>query len=294
MKPETEAQYLSLARHFLAKLGAGDITPKRITDELKRVATQYRPDYWRRLRRGLELHQEQAGYPKSAERIRKTLNPVTADTKRRSEIPAKQKRVRNPSSKDEQALLQRLQERGDFQVLAAMRLAGILGVRPAEMPQLRVEGDTVLVTGVKKRTDRGADRLLTITDPEMLSTVEGAIAVLAGVDMRPIQDRLARHCQSLWPARKHRPSLYSWRHQMGSKLKSSGLNRRAGAYIMGHQSTESVNRYGNRSVKTGGPPLCVEPAEGADMSAVRENHTSQPKPPKSTPAPGAKSAGFRM
>lgn len=102
--------------------------------------------------------------------------------------------------------------------------------------------------------------------------------------MKPIQDRLARHCKALWPARKHHPSLYSWRHQMGTKLKASGLDRRSVAYIMGHQSTDSVNRYGNRSAKAGGPPLCVEPAEGADMSAVRENHTSQPKP-KPAPAP---------
>ena len=285
MKPETEAQYLSLANHFLAKLErTGDITPRRITDELRKTATEYRPDYWRRLRRGLELHQEQAGYTRSAARIRATKNPVTSDESRRREIPKKQKRIRNPKPEDEQALFNRLDERQDYQVRAAIQLAGILGVRPAEMPALRIENNTVLVTGVKKRGNRGADRVLTVTDPTMLESVKVAVELLAGVKMKRVQDRLSDHCKTLWPARKHRPSLYSWRHQMGSKLKSSGLDRRSVAYIMGHQSTDSVNRYGNRSAKTGGPPLCVEPAEYSDMSGVRENHTSQPKP-EPAPAP---------
>ncbi|MEH8130446.1 site-specific integrase, partial [Aeromonas veronii] len=61
-----------------------------------------------------------------------------------------------------------------------------------------------------------------------------------------LQDKLRAAGKSLWPARKSLPTFYSWRHQMGSELKASGLDRQRIAYIMGHQATSSVDKYGNR------------------------------------------------
>ena len=59
---------------------------------------------------------------------------------------------------------------------------------------------------------------------------------------------------------------------MGSELKASGLSRRQVAYAMGHQATESVNQYGNRRKSKGGFKFKI--AEDADLSKVRETHTS--------------------
>ncbi|MFM5276678.1 site-specific integrase, partial [Aeromonas caviae] len=74
----------------------------------------------------------------------------------------------------------------------------------------------------------------------------------------------------LWPARKSLPTFYSWRHQMGSELKASGLDRQRIAYIMGHQATSSVDKYGNRKSANGNVlPTC--PAD-ADLSHIRTTH----------------------
>lgn len=63
---------------------------------------------------------------------------------------------------------------------------------------------------------------------------------------------------------------------MGSNLKGSGMDRREIAYIMGHQSTESVNRYGNSRTAQNGRKMPIVP-EGTDLSKIRENHTQPPK-----------------
>ena len=71
------------------------------------------------------------------------------------------------------------------------------------------------------------------------------------------------------------PTLYSWRHQLGADLKASKLNRVLAAYIMGHQSTESVNAYGNSKTGNSARSLPMA-ADNADLSNIREVHTSKP------------------
>ena len=63
---------------------------------------------------------------------------------------------------------------------------------------------------------------------------------------------------------------------MGSDLKASGMSRVEIAYAMGHQSTQSVEVYGNRRKASGRGG--IKPAPNADMSMVRENHTQPPAP----------------
>ncbi len=56
---------------------------------------------------------------------------------------------------------------------------------------------------------------------------------------------------------------------MGSILKASGGSPETAAYIMGHQSTESINVYGDRRSGEGSQQQ-VRPAEGIDLSMVRK------------------------
>ncbi|EPG3483471.1 TPA: site-specific integrase, partial [Pseudomonas aeruginosa] len=88
-----------------------------------------------------------------------------------------------------------------------------------------------------------------------------------------IRDRLRKECRVLWPRRKQHPTLKSFRHQLGSNLKASGESDEAIAYMMGHQSIESISVYGNRR-SGAGHKLHIRPAQDADLSKVR-----QPKQP---------------
>jgi hypothetical protein len=114
---------------------------------------------------------------------------------------------------------------------------------------------------------------VTLDDPEGLDQVREAVAILEGVEMGPIQDRISGAGRRLWPQRKAVPSLYSWRHQVGSDLKASGLDRKSVAYLMGHQSTESVEVYGRRNR---GGKSALRVGQGADLNQVRETHSEPP------------------
>lgn len=296
---KTKADYRKLAANFYAKRLQGEQpTPKKIADALAACAHEYRPAYWRRLRNALELDQREKGYKDAAERIAGTRNPLTTtatgegiiDPALRGETPPKQRRAKSIRPDDARHLRDTLLERGQAaateaekrryqETLGAVLLAEQLGVRPAEMPYLRIEGGRVYVTGAKKTGERGADRVLTLPDdPEMRVALPGAAKLLHGAGpevMRRIQSRLDRLTRELWPRRQARPTLYTYRHQMGGNLKGMGLDRRAIAYIMGHQSTKSVEVYGDRRKGSGGIGIKLSGQEAKAFQG-RENHTAAP------------------
>ncbi|MCA1789345.1 MAG: hypothetical protein LC667_05655, partial [Thioalkalivibrio sp.] len=156
----TKAEYRRLARYFVEKrLGGQSPTPKRLTDALQACAGEYRPAYWRRLRCALVQDQEERGYGKAAERLRKTRNPVTTgrDGKplpsEERTVKAKQRRARSISQEDRSKLLRAAKALGDGdETRASIVLAERLGVRPAEMVGLQVDQErgVVLVNGAKK------------------------------------------------------------------------------------------------------------------------------------------------
>lgn len=108
--------------------------------------------------------------------------------------------------------------------------------------------------------------------PAVAEHLQRALEVLDGVDIGPLQDRLRAAGRHLWPRRTALPTLYTFRHQMGSDLKASGMDRRQIAYIMGHQATGSVDVYGDRRVARSNGRSLPRIPEGADLSAVRETH----------------------
>ena len=269
MNEKTKDTYRSLAANFYQQRVSGPPTPKRLADALKSAAADYQPAYWKKLRAAIAFEQEEAGFSKAAEHIRGTKRPV-------GDLPPRRRRDKGVSEKDQAQILAHLEERGDRETWAAVTLARWTGARPAEMPGIEVNGDQVSIEGAKKSHEgqRGADRVVTLDDSEALEQVRQAVAILDGVeDIGPIQDRVSAAGRRLWPQRKSVPSLYSWRHQTGSNLKASGLDRRMIAYLMGHQSTESVEVYGRRN-RGGKTPL--RPAQGADISKVRETHKEPP------------------
>lgn len=275
MQEKTKADYISIAENFIRKYVPEPVTAKAITDALIKRAPEYRPDYWRRLRKGLEVKQRELGYDKAAARIAGTKNPVTAGYQGKGKSPAKskQQRVRSVKPEDTRKLIETAVEQGFMQLAAAIYVISETGARPAELASIRMTDDGVItINGVKKieKTDkqkgRGADRVLRyMGDP---SVMRKALDLLDVVDVAQLQQQIRKHTRKVWPNRKWYPSFYSWRHQMGSNLKSSGFTREQIAYVMGHQSVESVDKYGNRRSAKG--RVSVEPDESADLSAVRD------------------------
>lgn len=304
MDEKTEKAYRSLARHFYQKrLGSEPPTPKKITDALAGCAHEYRPAYWRRLRNALEFDQREKNYKDAAERIKHTRNPMTTiatgqgliNPLDRGPTAPKQKRAKSINPDDRAALWKAAKGLDDRdETCAAILLAERLGVRPVEMLKLRVdvERGLVHVEGAKKSGGlRGADRVLTLPDdPKIRKNIASAVAVVQRAEreqegaVHRIQSRLDRLARKLWPRRQARPSLYTFRHQMGANLKASGLKRAAIAYIMGHQSTKSVEVYGDRrSGASGGIGIKLDGQE-AERFQGRENHREPFAPREQKPA----------
>jgi len=273
MEAKTKADYISIANNFIRKYVPEPVTPKAITDALIARAGEYRPDYWRRLRKGLEVQQRELGYDKAAARIAATKNPITRTKKGRAAVKPKQKRVRSVKLKDTEQLINEATRQGLHELAAALYVVAETGARPAELPGIRMTDDGVItITGVKKIADsddqkgRGADRTLKYQGD--MDDMKAALSWMRNADVPKLQQQVRTLSRQVWPTRKWYPSFYSWRHQMGSNLKSSGFSREQIAYVMGHQSVESVDKYGNRRSAKGRVP--VVPDESADLSAVRD------------------------
>lgn len=276
MQQKTKDEYISIARYFIAERlekHGKKITNKGLKDALRECAPEYRPQYWRRLRCALATYQEAVGYSETAANIRKVVNPVTAG--RNISKVKKQRRIKGVRIDDEAALLAYFGERKDHQMVAIIKIVAATGIRPAELAGLVVRGTDVVIEGAKKSHEgmRGADRTQ-VFDDQTAGELAAQVKLVAGVDVGVMQDRLRAAGMKLWPRRKAVPTLYSWRHQMGSDLKASGMDRRKIAYLMGHQATSSVDVYGNRRTARGGRVLPRLPL-AQSLAHIRVNHNEK-------------------
>lgn len=269
----------------------GDATPKRIADKLYELAGEMRPRSWYELKRFVMFDQHEKGYQKSVERLQGLSNPMTDKEvgqmlKPAQELKKSQKRVKKIKEADHLKLMRSAINKKDKPLAAALYLAKELGCRPAEMPKIEIRDGKVWIPSVKKveAGDKGIDRLVTVSE-EKIAVIKTAVdAINSEPDgksgrMHRIANRLQTLHKKTFPRRKSAPiSLYSYRHQLGSDLKASGMTREAVAYVMGHQSTQSVEDYGD--VRNGGG-RDIKPAIEADKISdlVRSNHNVPPSDP---------------
>lgn len=260
MTPKTSLEYQKLAKHFLATKVHGDLGIDTIKSTLIELASQYRPAYWRRLRCAIKHVLSLSGKQRAANIIGNLKNPITsagACTK------AKQKRIKSVSFDEHMRLMKHFKGRCDGPMLGALQIAWIVGCRPAEMPYIRLhDNSTAFIPSAKKTADgmRGLDRIITLNE-ESYVLLSHSITLLHQEfnslrkdpfkGMHRIQRRLQTATSKLWPRRRHHISLYSYRHQMGSDLKASGMSPEATASIMGHQSIKSIEKYGDKRRGTG-------------------------------------------
>lgn len=280
MLESTKQRYLKLAANFYrTRMNGAALSTSNIRSALTNAAPSYRPDYFRVLKNALAFDVRERGYSAAAEKILKIQNPTTQPE---STLPVKAKR---PSAKalsedDFSTLCCHLGESGKADVFAAVILAWHLGVRPSEMQKIRVEGEQFYITGAKKDDTgiRGADRILMLPNPDDSSLAADAVDLYKTTrrSLGATRDTLREQCRLLWPRRKVQPTLKSLRHQLGSNLKASGLAPETMAYIMGHQSTRSIERYGDRRLAHKGSRSLPSPAPDADTSKVRVRSGSKP------------------
>lgn len=283
MIEETKKRYKQLAENFYKTKITGDVTAQKIADALTANAEQYRPDYFRRLRNALAYDQESKGYKKAVKKINAVVNPVTVKGSNLAKKP-KERRVKSINEKDYIRLTNHIKDSKDVVLLACVMISKELGCRPVELFNIDVREGKIFIEGAKKSNgNRGLDRLIDYEDVDGLST---AIHVLQAYKEKTkgykssasklVQAKLANATKELWPRRKARASFYTFRHQQGSNLKASGMDRKEIAYIMGHQATKSVDVYGDK--RSSNSKVTVKAGISADAisAVVRENHTTAP------------------
>jgi len=263
MTPKTSLDYQKLTEHFFKTKITGSLSVSTIESALLGCALDYRPAYWRRLRRAIQHTLEIYGRGQAARAISMLSNPVTDSNSPLQKLKKlKQKRVKRVHQKEHKKLISYFAQKQDAQMLGALKIVNTLGCRPIELLGLHFLGDrSLFIKGAKKTKDglRGLDRTLCL-DEETYQCLVNAYQLLKrdcsniGIDNSVIIKRLQRRLQTatkaIWPRRRHHITFYSYRHQMGSDLKSSGLPPEAVAAIMGHQSTVSVEKYGDRRLGT--------------------------------------------
>jgi integrase len=273
MHQTTLKKYQTRATNFYRKY-CGSNTPNsaQICTALLARAHELQPNSFSTLKSALLNDQLAQGNLKAAQAVRELINPVTAPG---SELPRKpkQKEVRTVSDDDFWQLVVHLRTHDFHDEALCVVLAYYLGLRPCEMRTVTlIDGHVHIIGGKKNESlERGADRTLVIEHPEMLKAITEAAQWMSNCPRTntAIRDRLRKECRTLWPRRKQHPTLKSFRHQLGSNLKASGESDESLAYIMGHQSTDSISIYGNR--RSGeGRKLYIRVAENSDLSKIRK------------------------
>jgi len=290
MNSSTEDQYRKLARHFYKDLDR--IHPSTITAKLNFVADKYRPSYWRKLRNAIAFDLKDRSYSKPAKMIADLKLPPDAKTVK------KKPRVKSVSPADVRKLL--TDNHLSRQSKSAIRLALHLGCRPAELFDVKVEGQTFTIKSVKKATffskklkkmvGRGADRTIEISDRLVASTLAKDAALLAAYSNEvkdahsAIRKSLERASKRLFPRRVAKPSLYSFRHQYAANLKAdSSLSDKRRSYFMGHQATSSINTYGDKRRGRSEIKKIARPAEAVKIRDTKNSRSKAFSKKRSSP-----------
>lgn len=276
---------------------------KDITDSLFELSQKVRPLVWSQYRNALSVEAQTRGLLSLAQKIKNLFNPTTVDIQdprikgghKYIEIlhgkqRKKENRCKKVSEEDHKKITEYLIMCTEPAVLGAVLLAYLTGMRPAEMlkMELKPEQSAIFIHCVKEseKGDRGLSRELTFSRGEYKILQWAYFAVqseeqrldrsgdLCDPDrtMKRIQNRLADKMKTLFPRRKNRITLYSYRHQMGSNLKASGFDHITVSAIMGHQCVNSVDDYGNGKSATRLPSMAVSAESKAGVRQTEKRN----------------------
>ena len=118
---------------------------------------------------------------------------------------------------------------------------------------------------------RGADRMLE-ADEHFCQLVCNALEAFHARSLDSIRMVIHEAAKEVF-TRGKLPGMYTLRHQFGANLKASGMSRVQMAYVMGHQATDSIGRYGDKRFGRA-EAVNVRPAADANLTLVRRTHAS--------------------
>lgn len=290
MRVETKKRYL---KRFSTHMKGLKINKKSIVERLVELAFDQTGNSWRETRNAFATaiehnakkwsHGNKKRFEdiiKLSKDIRSLKNPI--DIKDRKK-PIK-KRIKKVSNDDINKMLEAsvlIDEKSGKISRCVINIISKTGIRPDEFFLLKKHDDySISVVSSKKTKNRGLDRIIEFTSKYEAEFVIKEINELNKLLLRykdpkrKIRDSFYLCAKKAFPRRKLLPTPYSLRHQFGSNLKSSNLSRYEIAYLMGHQATASVERYGN--VKSGSSSnVKVKPGLSIDeiKEVVRKTHT---------------------
>ncbi len=271
LKPDTLEKRIKMARSFNTKhFGNRDPSLEETMHFLKLDAPRYRNGSWVNIRGALATYWWSIGNTSGAQVISQTKNP-DAHVKK-----SKQDRCKNVTHEEFEAMLQTSYRLRNWIAASTLYIARYFGCRASEMNSIQlVDEQKFLIIGSKKRGDRGIDRTIYIEDPEIAKSMEVAIEAVSDVPTRTLQLAIEYVSEKTFPKRKVRPTIHSYRHTLGSTLKGAGIDRVFVAYLMGHQSTESVEVYGDRRSGKGSALFILPGVEVEEiLSLIRVKHSS--------------------
>lgn len=269
LKPDTVVKRLKMAHSFNTKhFGNRDPSLEETLHFLKLDAPHYRKGSWVNIRGALATYWWSIGNTSGAQVISQTKNP-DAHVKK-----SKMDRCKNVTHEEFEAMLQTTYRLRNWTASSVLFIARYFGCRPSEMNSIQqVDDQKFLIIGSKKREDRGIDRIIYIDDPEIAKSMSVAIEAVRDVPTRNLQLAIEYVAEKTFPRRKIRPTIYSFRHSLGGTLKAAGINRSFVAYLMGHQSTASVDVYGDRRSGKNNSLFILPGVEVEEiLSLVREKH----------------------
>lgn len=291
MKDDTRIEYVRLGAHFVKTVqeqeGEGHIPPSVYFAALKERAATTTPAYWRRLKTAYAEWCFENKYTKQGNSVKELKNPLTANGAHKKvplPIEAKKRRKATGISEVDFEKIYAAADESTRSVMDAMRLTGC---RPSEISSVECLGfETFRIKSVKKdeKNTRGLDRDISFDENDITGITElnGSILTLqynaekSGITVDELVSRVQRRFDKLsvkaFPRRKLKICLYTLRHQFGSNLKASSKSRKEVAYLMGHRSTKSIDRYGD--VRKGSKSAVVISAGAEFDSKVRENHNA--------------------
>lgn len=276
-------------RFFRIHHPAGKPSLKTIQKTLLELSHHFVKDAWRIQRNAIAFMFENSEQYENAQVIRRMRNPMTL-TKNRHLQKKGRGDCKRVLESEHQKIIDYILNRKEpnLALLAVLNIVRDTGVRPCEVDKIMFNDydNSIFIVSAKKTEDgqRGLDRTL-IFSPEKYQSLLDAhqswhhhkidTAEYKTIPIKLMQDQLATVTKAVFPRRKSRITMKSYRHQLGSNLKASGWSRQETAAAMGHQSVNSLSCYGNIRNATRAPDFLVS---GESISKVRNTLLKPCKP----------------
>ncbi len=243
MQQTTKEKYMKHALGFVNNNLQGKVqTDEAILQAIINAAPRYTAKSFNNLKAALSFYLSIEGKTGLAEKIKLLENPTVINGSAKKK-PLKKKTLKQSEL---EVISRALKNKNDPPLISAFILAHTLGARPCEMSSIKQISEYIFfIKGAKKTDlgDRGTDRYIAV-NPNTSMQIRAAIKHIAEDEMSRIQDRFNYLMKKIFKGRKIKATLYTLRHQFCGELKSSTLNIREIAYLMGHKSTRTMECYG--------------------------------------------------